>query len=332
VVRRHDIASHSTSLSLEFRGEASESKEASMRVLARGSLILLIATSAAGASSDARITKTQRHINQAIAVLSQRPDADSLAAAGLMSIGRYSDRSLLLLTQAVTTAPVRADLVWLQSLHCAQLPSCDPLPIERRLRELDPTNGAGWWGAIARAGAANDTEGLDAALTAISRSQRVDIYWTTLIAHLTRAVASTQKMSIEEAEVTIIGYIAAQAIPAYQSVSTNCKGERLQQPGITEICRGVAKAMQNGDTYVTEMIGVAIAKRVWPEESPEWKAAAEQRRVYDYRAMLYPKLEQRALTHPEEYLILCEQHRRESDLFAAQLKSAGYDSNPPPQP
>jgi hypothetical protein len=41
--------------------------------------------------------------------------------------------------------------------------------------------------------------------------------------------------------------------------------------------RGIAKALQNGDTYITKMIGVAIAKRVWPEDSPEWKAAAEDR-------------------------------------------------------
>jgi hypothetical protein len=106
--------------------------------------------------------------------------------------------------------------------------------------------------------------------------------------------------------------MAAQAIPAYQYASTSCKGERLQQPQVTEICRGVAKALQNGDTYLTEMIGVAIAKRVRHEDSPEWKAAAEERRVYDYRSKLYSKLEQRATTHPREHLILCAQYRRES--------------------
>jgi hypothetical protein len=80
---------------------------------------------------------------------------------------------------------------------------------------------------------------------------------------------------------------------------------------------------------VTEMIGVAIAKRVWPEETPEWKAAAEERRVYDYRSKLYSKLESRTISHPGEYLTLCAQNRRESDLFAAQLIAAGYDPNPP---
>jgi hypothetical protein len=80
------------------------------------------------------------------------------------------------------------------------------------------------------------------------------------------------------------------------------------------------------------MIGVAIAKRVWPQESAEWKAADEQRHVYDYRSKFYTKLETHYLIHPDEYLTLCEQNRREQDLFAAQLVAAGYDPNPPTQP
>jgi hypothetical protein len=280
---------------------------------------------------DAPLGKADRRAERAVAVLSKMTDADSLAAAGVMSTDNHGEQTLSLLVRATAAAPDRADLVWLQALRCAQLPACDPLPIERRLRELDPTNGAGWWGPLARAGAGHDSEVTDVALAAIGHSDRVDIYWTTLIAHLSMAVAKTRKMSPEESEVAVIGYLAAEALPPYQYISNSCKGDRLQQPGVTEVCRGVAKALQNGDTYVTEMIGVAIAKRVWPEDSPEWKAAAEERRVYDYRSKLYSKLEQRALTHPGEYLALCTQNRREQDLFAAQLTAAGYDPNPPAQ-
>jgi hypothetical protein len=300
-----------------------------MRLLVLGSLILLIAGTAACASSDEQLAKADKRADRAIAALEPMTDADSLAAAGLMSVGKNTEQSLSYLARATAAAPQRVDLVWLQAMRCAQFPPCDPIPMERRLRELDPSNGAGWWTAIARAATANDSAGADAALVAISHSERVDIYWTTLIAHLSRAVANTKKMSLEESTVVVIGYLAAQALPPYQTISTNCKGERLQQPGVTEICRGVARALQNGDTYLTQMIGVAMAKRVWPEDSPDWQAAAEQRRVYDYRSKLYSKLELRALTHPGEYLTLCEQNRRESDLFAAQLIAAGYDPNPP---
>jgi hypothetical protein len=180
-------------------------------------------------------------------------------------------------------------------------------------------------------GAAQDSDGTDAVLTAISHSERVDIYWTTLIAHLSRAVAKTKTMSINESEVTVIGYLAAQPLPPYQTIVTRCKGERLQQPEVIEVCRDVAKALQNGDTYLTEMVGVAIAKRLWPEDSPEWKAAVEERRVYTYRSQFYQKLALRSMMHPGEYLTLCAQNRREQGLLAAQLIAAGINPNPPPE-
>jgi hypothetical protein len=303
-----------------------------MKLLALGFVIVLIACTAGCASSDARIAKAQKRTDQTIAALAQKTDSDSLAAAGLMSVGKSNDQSLRFLALATAASPDRADLVWLQVARCAQLPSCDPMPLEQRLRGLDPTNGVSWWSALARAGAAHDSEALNTALVAISHSERLDIYWTTLIAHLSRAVAKTKKMSLEESEVTVIGYLAAEAIPPYQYVSTGCKAERLQQPGATETCRGVARALQNGDTYITEMIGVAIAKRVWPEDSAEWKAAAEDRRLYEYRSKLFVELSNRLTKHPEEYLTLCEQNRREADLFAAQLTAAGFSPDPPPQP
>jgi hypothetical protein len=299
-----------------------------MKVLACGSLILLIASTAACASSDARLAKAQRRTDQTIAALVHVGDADSLAAAGLLS-GRNNDQALSLLDRATAAAPDRPELFWLQATRCAQLPSCDPQSIEYRLRKLDPTNGAGWWGAISRAAAAHDNAGVDSALLAISQSERVDTYWTTLIAHLTRAVVRTKKMSAADSEVTVIGYIAANPLPPYQTIANSCKGERLQQPQVTEMCRGVAKALQNGDTYISEMIGVAIAMRVWAENSAEWKAAVEERRVYTYRSQFYPKLTLRLVTHPGEHLTLCAQNRREQDLLAAQLNAAGYDPDPP---
>jgi hypothetical protein len=297
-----------------------------MKMAAYGSLVMLMISTSVCATPDVPIEKSQERSELASAALAKRVDADSLAAAGLLSMGNQAQA---LLTRAVDAAPDRPDLIWLQAQRCAQLPPCDPLPIERRLREVDPPNGAGWWGAIARAGAAHDNTDIDAALLAISRAERFDIYWTTLIAHLSRAVANTKEMSVQESEVVVIGYLAGEAIPAYQYISSSCKGERLQLPGATEVCRGVARALQNSDNYLTEMIGVAIAKRVWPEDSPEWKAAAERRRVYEYRSKLYPKLEQRVLAHPDEYLNLCARTRREQDVFAAQLSAAGYDPNPP---
>jgi hypothetical protein len=285
-------------------------------------------------SPAARAARAQRHAEQAAIVLADSSDADSLAAAGLLSLQSARDRSMPLLTDATRAAPERPDLVWLQIEVCQKVSWCDPEPMERRLLVLDPSNGAGWMGALARANASQDFVAVDAALAALSHSERVDIYWTTLIAHLSRAAAHTGKMSLAEAEISVIGYLAAQGIPAYGAASNACKGERLQRPDIVAACRGVARSFEHGDTYITEMIGAAIARRVWPEDSPEWKAAVEARRVYQYRARLLEALNRNGWygrQAAERYLAWCDHNRREQDVFLAQLVEAGKNPNPPPE-
>jgi hypothetical protein len=285
-------------------------------------------------SPEARVAQVQRHAQQAAAVLAKRTDADSLAAAGLLSLESMRDQSMALLTRATQAAPERPELVWLQAESCQRLPSCDPEPMERRLRTLDPSNGASWMGALARANASKDLVAVDAALVALSQSERVDIYYTTLLARLSRAAGQSGKISLPEAQILVIGYLSAQAIPAYGPASNACKGDRLQRPDILEVCRGVAKAFERGDTYITEMIGVAITKRVWPEGSPEWRAAVEARSVYEYRSKLWSQLETNEMygqPEAERYLALCDKNPREQDVLMAQLVAAGRNPNPPPQ-
>jgi hypothetical protein len=107
--------------------------------------------------------RIDRHLRQAVAVLEQRSDADSLAAAATAL--RFAeqkpdgDAALALLRRATTAAPERPDL---------------------HLRDLDPANGAAWINALVRAKASNDEAARIAALTALARAERVDIYWTTL--------------------------------------------------------------------------------------------------------------------------------------------------------
>src|SRR6267378_1385580 len=159
--------------------------------LAASRLALLVVLppllSGCATSPEARVAQAQRHAQQAGTVLAKRTDADSLAAAGLLSLGTVRDQSMPLLTRATQAAPERPELVWLQAQACQRLPSCDPEPMERRLRALDPSNGAGWMGALARANTSRDLVAIDAALAALSQSERVDIYHTTLIARLSRA-------------------------------------------------------------------------------------------------------------------------------------------------
>jgi hypothetical protein len=294
-------------------------------------LILPLLLAACASSTPQQDAGFEKHMSRARAALVTKKDPDSLAAAALMSVGEHSEESLDLMRRAVAASPDRRELVWLNLQFCLKWDRCDPEPSEIRLRELDPENGAAWLGALARADSLGDESAKSAALAAIGRSPRVDIYYTTLIARLTNAVAQTGAISLGEAEVEVIGLLAALPIPAYTVASKSCKGERLDHPGTLEVCRGVAKAFEGGDTYLTEMLGVAIAKRVWPEQSPEWKAATEARRVFEYRGKLGDKIpvdpsnEQSA----KNYLALCAQYHREQDVYRAQLVAAGEDPDPP---
>jgi len=234
------------------------------------------------------------------------------------------------MTRAIAGEPNRPDLVWLQAQVCWALNACNPEPLEHRLRELDPENGEGRMGDLTRAAASDNEQAADSALAEIGKSDRVDVYYTPLIAQLTRAAANTQSLSIEDAEEVIVDFLASQAIPGYTAASKQCKGARLNEAATVDVCRGVARAFERGDTFLTAMIGVAIAKRVWSEGSPEWKAADDARRRYEYQTKLWAKHESYAVAHADEYLKIWAQNRREQDVFTAQLIAFGEDPNPPP--
>lgn len=286
------------------------------------------------ASQAARTARKQRDLQRAVLLLQQRTDADSLAAAGLLSPLRNGPGpAVVLLARAAAAAPERPDLVWLEIQTCRQAPGCDPEPQEQRLRALDPSNGAGWLNAIARASAANDPAAITAALAGLARTQRVDTYWTMLIAHLTGALAATGDVPVADALVDIIGMLAVGSIPPYKPILDQCLGQRLGDPERLEQCQRVAAAFEQGDTYITTMIGARLAQRVWPADSAQWQAAAQSQRVYQYRSALLAHSEAGLLRDPQgvgKFLALCAQYRREQDVSREQLVDAGKSPDPPP--
>jgi hypothetical protein len=301
----------------------------------RSCALILLLTLLLQACTTARTQ--QRHFNQAFTQLEHSTDADSLAAAAMLSQftaphPREETRHALL-ARAVAAAPQRADLVWLGIQACRDIPACDLEPEVDRLRALDPSNGAGWLNAVARANAAGDEAAKIAALSALARAERVDVYWTTLIVHLTRALAATHQLPLHQALVDIIGTVDPGALPNYTPTLSLCKGERLNNDEVLQDCRRVASAFEQGDTFITEDVGLTIAKRVWPADSTEWKAAQEETRVATYRTHASGQLELKSgvgARWAQEFLSLCEQNRREQDVALAQIVKAGKSPDPPP--
>jgi hypothetical protein len=279
------------------------------------------------AAYDRKIRRTEQ-------LLIAAADSDSLAAAAMLSIGPTvnPEERLKLIAGAVSKAPDRPDLVWLNIRLCVQVDTCNPEPLEAQLRALDPENGAAWFDSIGRAGGRNDAAAVRKDLSAIATSSRFDIYWNATIVHLTNAILKTHTMDLPTALVDTIGIASGTSVPAYQTILNACKGEPLQDPDLLGICRQVATVMRGGDTYLTEMIGIAIAKRAWPEGSPTYVDAISARRVGHYRMDADGKLSLRRFffsDYAAKRLQLMTQKKSEQEVVLAEILNAKWNPNPP---
>ena len=303
-----------------------------------GALVaILLALLLAACASDVTPLQSpfERKLPRALQTLQARSDADSIAAAAELTDWPTSnaEQRLALLTRAVALSPDRADLVWLQLEACGSVASCDPEPLATRLHVLDEDNGAAWGLLLSRATKAGDSRAVRNCLNAIAGAKRFDIYWNPTIARLSAAVSDQHAMDMPTALTAVIGTEAALAIPAYQDLSMACKAPALQEPGRTEACRKISEVLRRGDTYITEMIGVAIAKRVWPEASVEYASAVEARRLAHYRMHTMGSIlpaSFRTEAEARQYVTLLATHRSEQEAAIAVITAAGKSPDPPP--
>jgi hypothetical protein len=301
-------------------------------LLLSGLMALCCAACASEGSQDPAASEKQRARTQN--ALYAAGDADSLAAAAQLIGGQNGDSAqrLTLLTRAAALAPDRPDLVWLQIEACSQIESCDPTPLAQTLHALDPENGAAWSRLIDRARKLNDPDAVRQYILATANSKRFDIYWNTSVAHMTNALLKTHTYEPRTALVSVIGVEAALSIPAFQNISNACKAPSLEDGDRLETCRKIAAALRNGDTYITEMIGIAIARRVWPEGSVEYAGAVEERRQAQYRMRTVGKHytgQLRKNADVLEYLQLLGTRRAEQDVALIVITRAGKSPTPP---
>jgi hypothetical protein len=313
-----------------------ESKSLSLSPSSKSLLIGLAAILCNGCATDGvrQQAAYDRKIQRTEQLLIAAGDADSLAAAAMLSVGPTFNpvQRLTLIARAVSEAPDRPDLVWLNVRLCTQVDSCNPEPLEAQLRALDPDNGAAWFDSIGRAGRRNDVVAVRKDLAAIATSRRFDTYWNATIVHITNAILKTHTMDLPTALVATIGVASAMAIPAYQTIVNACKGDPLQDPDVLSTCRQVSTVMRGGDTYLTEMIGIAIAKRTWPEGSPTYVDAIGAKRVAHYRMDVDGKLSLHRFLSSEyasKRLQLMMEKKTEQEVNLAEILNAKLNPNPP---
>jgi hypothetical protein len=91
--------------------------------------------------------------------------------------------------------------------------------------------------------------------------------------------------------------------------------------------------MRRGDTYLTEMVGIAIAKQAWPEESPAYLDAVSAGRIGHYRMDVDGKIGLHHLLSSDyaaKRLRLMTEKRTEQEVILAEILIARVSPNPPP--
>jgi len=290
----------------------------------------LLALLAACASADPLAGRPGKRTRTA---LISSGDADSLAALALLgpSWDKSPEERVALMARASAAAPARADLVWLHLQICRRVPACQPQPIEARLQQLDPGNAAAWSGELERGTVLADPAQVQATLAAMGNAERFDIYWNTTIVHLTGALSKAPTMDLSTALVDAIGVAAAEAVPAYQQIGNACRGAALDFPETLAACRRLSAVLRHGDTYLTEMVGLRIAQRVWPEGSAQYQDAVAARRVARYRMDTYSRIDAampKGNAAAQRYLDALAAHRTEQEVFVAEILRAGLDPDP----
>ena len=261
---------------------------------------------------------------------------DQLADDALQALADGDGQgALAAIARANLIAPNRPELAWLHVRICAVSPGCEAEPLEARLRKLAPDNGIVWLGALARAQGRHDKRVEDQVLEAMSRAQRFDLYWTSLVWRLSTArgartppptTPNTPFQPLTQALDKTTGALSTAVVPAFQPLSTACALDRTQDPATRTRCERIAQAMQSSDTTLVEAIGIGIAQRLATPASPAATVLEERAATLSYRtqaagAVVRSQVEREKFS--TQMIELMKKLPREQDVSVAILRWAG---------
>lgn len=267
-----------------------------------------------------------------------------MAAAALAlwgtSASTNGSQALSQIQQAVQAAPERPELLWLHLRLCTEVPGCEPQPIEAQLRKLDPGSGTVWLGPLARAQARRDARAEAQILDMMAKASHFNIYWTTLVARLSRPLSRTPVATsaaqavptpLTNAMNSTIGWLSSLAIPAFRSATLACDEQHVREPETRVRCQQVAQALQRSDTTLAEGLGLGIEQRLAIPESASamqvmGKIQTVRHQTQAAGAVVAAQVEKEKFS--EQMLKLMEQLKKEQDVSRAILRWAGQPLTP----
>lgn len=268
-------------------------------------------------------------------------DADQLAAAALSAwfVARDSSQALRLVERASELTPDRPDLVWLHARLCAEAAGCEPEPFDARLRKLDPGNAAVWMNALSAAQADRDARAQAQILDVMSRAERFDLYWNTLLWRLSAAASGDARISdtqntaepLAAAMDKVAGWLAAILVPPLQPLGAACAREQAPDAAAANRCERIAQILQLGDTFVAEGLGLGIAQRLATPGSTQAAIVNERIAILRHQnqgAAAIREAQTQRDRFSLELIELMKKLRREQDVSVAVLRWAGQPITP----
>jgi hypothetical protein len=185
----------------------------------------------------------------------------------------------------------------------------------------------------------------------MSRAERFDLYWTTLVWRLTQAhyVASAASRDDPQAQRKrnpdtqpvvaaltaamndVTGWLSRIDTSALQSVTSSCRPQPAVESAVLASCKRIAAAMQHSDTTLVEGLGLGIARRLTTPQSADAAELDERIATLSYRSetasvIMQGQLERERFT--AQVLQLMKTLPREQDVSRAILRWAGRPLSP----
>jgi hypothetical protein len=272
----------------------------------------------------------------AIAALSARGDANSLATAAMLSTAGGAE----LAARASELAPDSAPLAWINLRLCALTMGCDFRAAATAMRWVDADNPVAWLPTLDVAQRDLDSVEVERLLFDMAQGKRIMAYTVPVSVLMFDALDAVvpalphDAVAGEASRLALVLEIAqARLVPAFTALEDAC---REAAPGTErhEACLKVARKLQRSDTVAGELAGIAIERRTWPPESREARALAERRRTLEWQrhaaarfdAPLLPWVKPR---HTRWHLEQMRSLHREQDVLVAVLQAQGMPTSPP---
>jgi hypothetical protein len=297
-------------------------------------LLLTSVFAAACAHAPPSVQESADDFRAELAALVREGTADSLATASLLAHSHAinSGAAMLqpadLVKDAITLAPERPELIWIQLRDCDDKHCADEMQIAKRLQALDPGNGLAWLPNLLAAQARDSPSEVTQAVAQVGAGEHMSIYWNALTLmifdSLSHDVESQRPakfgLSANERLIGAIGIMAAFDIPSMQAMVRACRVNQFDEPGRRAACESMVASMDTSDVVILQSLGLSLQEKWWPDGSPQREALLLRHRQQRYLMLAADRLRPLHLTGDAQTRIdAIRRTRREEDTERAML-------------